>query len=860
MNISAGGVFSVTGIGSSIQAHSAELDALTVVGTSGTGFTVQTGVNTVGLRSISGTASQITVTNGSGVSGSPTIAIDPTYPGQTSITTVGTLANPLTVAESSSIYSFVGNTTGSDVRSYIQLQHGGTRLASFGHENNSATYGILLYDEANSAAWLSQPKKIKNAVASGNLNYLDDGLGGCSFGVTSGSILKWGNSSITPSVSTFDGTINFASTATVSFGGTASFANIVDNGVTANGILYANGSKQLSSVTLGAASNGASLSFASGVLSTTNSQDISSTATVTFANVIDNGVIANGILYANGSKQLSSVTLGAASNGSSLSFSGGVLSSTNAQDISSTANPTFNALTLNGQLQAKVNSPVPASFISTSTTNSNEVSIQLTNTNSPAPAGVILRWDSVTGIQIQDTSYHGWLVQGGTTVGRVQTYSGTVLDNGVGRMSCAYTTDSTSSLQVGSSSDYGGTYGLVVAAPNGSGVYPLGICGYAGGVQKVFLQVQSTGVIQTLDNILDSGTASTIQINSNYGSTYMQVKNSAVSKCYYGYDSTNGITIYQDSVGPWLYQGGSTNYFVRTHSNILDNGSGTMSVLNLIDSGLTANAIVYANGSQQLSSVVLGAASNGASLSFASGVLSSTNAQDISTTSSPVFNGLTLNGTYFQPLGDISPGFHSRLCNLGGSFPSYYDYIATLESEAVTYTATNDIGIQIGAMSFNNRGTGYPNSGTINVTIPGNSAASVGVITYTASGGILQTLSFTQGRYDPQGSLPATFTDPGGNAVFNILWGASIVSIAVHRGGSGGFNVGDTFSIATSGTTYANGSGWTIQAIGIVNSVSAGVVTSAVISNHNNYNSQFYPNSDILCTPLTGTFKCFVFD
>lgn len=67
----------------------ANLEALAAFNTDG--ILVYTGSNTFAARTITGTAGTITVTNGSGVAGNPTITIDATYPGQVSITTVGTI-------------------------------------------------------------------------------------------------------------------------------------------------------------------------------------------------------------------------------------------------------------------------------------------------------------------------------------------------------------------------------------------------------------------------------------------------------------------------------------------------------------------------------------------------------------------------------------------------------------------------------------------------------------------------------------------------------------------------------------------------------------------------------------------------
>jgi hypothetical protein len=60
-------------------------------GLTGNGVVVKTGADTFTERTITGTGSRITVTNGNGVSGNPTIDISASYVGQASITTLGTI-------------------------------------------------------------------------------------------------------------------------------------------------------------------------------------------------------------------------------------------------------------------------------------------------------------------------------------------------------------------------------------------------------------------------------------------------------------------------------------------------------------------------------------------------------------------------------------------------------------------------------------------------------------------------------------------------------------------------------------------------------------------------------------------------
>jgi hypothetical protein len=58
----------------------------------GNGIVARTAMNTTANRTITGTANRITLTNGDGVSGNPTVDISSSYAGQSSITTLGTVS------------------------------------------------------------------------------------------------------------------------------------------------------------------------------------------------------------------------------------------------------------------------------------------------------------------------------------------------------------------------------------------------------------------------------------------------------------------------------------------------------------------------------------------------------------------------------------------------------------------------------------------------------------------------------------------------------------------------------------------------------------------------------------------------
>jgi hypothetical protein len=78
-----GGTLTATG---AVGADLTAIEALT-----GTGLAARTADDTWALRTLTGTADKITVTNGSGAAGNPTVTIAATYEGQNSIVTVGTV-------------------------------------------------------------------------------------------------------------------------------------------------------------------------------------------------------------------------------------------------------------------------------------------------------------------------------------------------------------------------------------------------------------------------------------------------------------------------------------------------------------------------------------------------------------------------------------------------------------------------------------------------------------------------------------------------------------------------------------------------------------------------------------------------
>lgn len=132
----------ITSSGSITLALANDLAALEGLGS--TGLAARTATDTWAQRTITGTSARISVTNGGGVAGNPTIDIDTSYVGQSSITTLGTIA------------------TGTWHGTAIAADYGGTGQASY-------TTGDLLY--ASGATALSKLAGVAtgNALISGGV-------------------------------------------------------------------------------------------------------------------------------------------------------------------------------------------------------------------------------------------------------------------------------------------------------------------------------------------------------------------------------------------------------------------------------------------------------------------------------------------------------------------------------------------------------------------------------------------------------------------------------------------------------------------------------------------------------------------
>lgn len=130
------GVASYYQIGVDLQGYDATLNALASYNTNG--ILTQTGVDTFVGRSLEGTTNRITLTNGDGVLGNPTVDISNNYVGQSSITTLGTVTTGIWNGTA------IGDSYISSASTWNSKQAAYTNLTSIGALANSA--GVLTND------------------------------------------------------------------------------------------------------------------------------------------------------------------------------------------------------------------------------------------------------------------------------------------------------------------------------------------------------------------------------------------------------------------------------------------------------------------------------------------------------------------------------------------------------------------------------------------------------------------------------------------------------------------------------------------------------------------------------------------
>ncbi len=149
------------------------------------GIVSRTALNTTAGRTITGTNNRIDVTNGNGVSGNPTIDISPSYAGQTSINTLGTITtgawngNTINIANGGT-----GQTSANAALNALlpsQTGNNGQVLITDGTNTNWS-----LINQGNSITILSADVTNNNIIA----NSLAD-VSGLSFSVTAGNTYKF---------------------------------------------------------------------------------------------------------------------------------------------------------------------------------------------------------------------------------------------------------------------------------------------------------------------------------------------------------------------------------------------------------------------------------------------------------------------------------------------------------------------------------------------------------------------------------------------------------------------------------------------------------------------------------------------
>jgi hypothetical protein len=185
-------------IGTHVQAWDTDLDAYAALAT--TGIVARTGAGTVATRTITGTASQVTVTNGDGVAGAPTLAIasDPVLPGTGSVTVpVGTTAQR---PGAPAVGMIRWNTT------VPRLEHwDGSAWSAFGGVSAHTALSALAWTSSGHTGTASTIAAFSGAGAAAVLTPTTDELriaGGTDLGIALNAILPGTGSVTVPSGST----------------------------------------------------------------------------------------------------------------------------------------------------------------------------------------------------------------------------------------------------------------------------------------------------------------------------------------------------------------------------------------------------------------------------------------------------------------------------------------------------------------------------------------------------------------------------------------------------------------------------------------------------------------------------------
>lgn len=152
-------VVNVTGTASGNQPLDSTLTSLAAYNTNG--IITQTAADTFVGRTLTGTASKLTITNGDGVSGNPTFTIASDYVGQTSLTTLGTISTGTWSADTIAV-----NKGGTGQTSYTngQLLIGNTTGNTLAKATLTGTSNQIVVTNGTGTITLSTPQDINSSA------------------------------------------------------------------------------------------------------------------------------------------------------------------------------------------------------------------------------------------------------------------------------------------------------------------------------------------------------------------------------------------------------------------------------------------------------------------------------------------------------------------------------------------------------------------------------------------------------------------------------------------------------------------------------------------------------------------------
>jgi len=135
-----------------------------------TGIAVRTTTDTWAQRSVAGTSNRITVTNGDGVSGNPTVDISASYVGQATITTVGTIATGTwasTITTADSVFSL---TNGTKIAKFSAASISGGTTRTYTLPDVTDTLVTLGATQTLTAKTLTSPAINTPVISGGTIN------------------------------------------------------------------------------------------------------------------------------------------------------------------------------------------------------------------------------------------------------------------------------------------------------------------------------------------------------------------------------------------------------------------------------------------------------------------------------------------------------------------------------------------------------------------------------------------------------------------------------------------------------------------------------------------------------------------